>query len=777
MPAANSITGLNSGLDWSAIIDATIRFERNNAVLLEYEQAKKQAIVSAYQALQAKFFGLSAELSKLARPATFEQSMVSVSDESVLSATVDGSIGTGSYDIQVLSVARNHQLASQGFSDEFEASFGTGTISIQVGDAAAQEITIDSGNNSLSGIQKAINDADLGVTASTIYDGSASNPYRLLLSADSTGIANNIAITSSLTGGENLNYSGSSFDSPETLVMDTGSSSQISLGATAAYSGAENKIYTFTVGGTGTQTIGSDNITLDWTDGTNSGSIIVTQADTEVELVGTGADGLTLTFSAGDLTAGDTLQVGTFSPLLQQASDARITLGSTGGGGSPITVNSKTNSFDNLVGGLSVNIFKETASGESVTINTDQDIAAVKAQIESFITKFNNITDYIEEQNTYDQNADTAGALFGDSTIWSMQESLRSLLSSTIPGIESDFRQLYSIGIRTKADGTLAITDSARLDAALRDNLDDVISLFACDANSSNSYIQYISSTSKTTVGEALEVDITQAPTQGSYQGTEISNPATSAITLNNTNNRLKLVTDGLTSNEIILTAKTYETTDELIREIQTQIDNDLKIGSRGIEVEWIATDVDAGYISIISSTFGSTSSVDIADSQSDNAFTILGLSSGEKQEGLNVAGTINGEEAEGTGVMLVGKEGNATTEGLKLKITLNEGQVGSGVEGTITITKGKAAQLAEFVDSVTMSSDGTFDRRISSYQKQIELLAERVEDIDELLEIRRQSLYEQYYEMETIMGRLNSQSTFLTTQLDSLNANWALGR
>ena len=100
-------------------------------------------------------------------------SKIDVSDEYVLTAASSGRASAGSYDLQVLALARNHQMASQGFSDDSQALFGTGTITIAVGSGTVKTITIDATNNSLAGIKKAINDANVGVTASIINDGSA----------------------------------------------------------------------------------------------------------------------------------------------------------------------------------------------------------------------------------------------------------------------------------------------------------------------------------------------------------------------------------------------------------------------------------------------------------------------------------------------------------------------------------------------------------------------------------------------------------------------------
>jgi flagellar hook-associated protein 2 len=651
MPGFNSIDGLASGLDTTAIIDAIIQSERRNTVLLEQEQAQKTNIVSSLKALQAKFLALSTEVSRMSRKSTFENYSVNVSDDTYLTVDASGKAGTGSYDIRVLSVARNHQIASQGFTDESMAALGTGSITIQVGDGSAHTIDIDANNNSLVGVRKAINDADIGVTATIINDGSPNNPYRLVLSSEKTGVANRITMSSSLTG-------------------------------SAAYTGAQNKLYTFTVAGTGAQTIGSDSITLDWTDGTNSGSIIVTQADAEVELVGAGADGLNLVFSAGQLTAGDTFQVGTFSPLLQEASDARIAVGSSGGNSSPIVVSSETNTFKNVLAGLNFTIRKETPINESVTVTTDLDVASIRERINEFIRRYNDVNDFIDEQNSYNSETEESGSLFADISVQYMQQSLRRTLGSGISGLDSEFNHLFSVGIRTLGSGSLSITNPSRLEDALRDNLDDVIKLFTSAGTSSSTYIDFITSTAETSVGENLEVDITQAATNGRFQGSGITSPASTALTLNSSNNRLKLTVDGLVSDEIVLTEKTYTSSDELVREIQSKIDSDSRIGNRGLTVEWVTSASSTGYIQLTSSTYGSTSNVKINTALGNAAYNVLGLTNGSGHAGLDVEGTINGEPAEGRGQTLVGKEGNETTEGLKLKITLSQDQLASGVDG-----------------------------------------------------------------------------------------------
>lgn len=773
MSGFSSISGIFSGIDTSSLIDSIIEYERQPAVLMENDKTEKTNVITTLKALQAQVYALQAQTQKLTYAATYNKTAISVSDESYLSASAgSGDIAPGSYDIQVLAVARNHQLASQGFEDADLDNFGTGTITLGVGSASAQTITIDESNNSLIGIKDAINDANVGVTASIISDGSASNSYRLILTAKNTGVANTIKITSGLTGGANVNFSTATFDVPETIAFDSGSSAAVSLGATAAYTGSENKTYTFTIAGEGEQTIGSDNITIDWTDGTNSGSILVTQADFEYELVGDGADGLKLAFSSGTLTGGDTFQVQSFSPLLQKASDAKISFGAADGSGSPITVTNSTNTFTDVVPGVNLEVKKVTDPGDTVSVSTDVDVDAIKESISDFLDAYNKLQDYIDKQNTYDPETEEGGLLLGDSVIQTIQYSIRGILSSKIDNGSDNYNYLSSIGIRTGTDGQLSIKDSSRLENAIRENLHDVIDLFTDTGQTSTEGIEFVSAGTDAKEGQAYSVEITQAATRGTFTGVNINDPGSTPLVLDSTNNRLKLTVNGVVSNEIVLTAKTYNSTDELVKELQTRIDNDLKIGSSGLVVTW-QDDGGDGQLVLSSSTYGSASKISVDRTIDNNAATALGLAAGVAVDGKDVKGTINGEEATGSGQYLTGNNTNDTTSGLKLKVTLTEADLLDGAEGTVTLTKGLASRMNTILTSLNLAGEGLLDRRISSYQSQVDDLADQIDDFDARLEIRREYLEAKYNAMEEALAELDSVGSYLESQIAGLSANW----
>jgi flagellar hook-associated protein 2 len=774
MPSG-TIDGIISGLNTTEIIDAIMQYERRPAALMEADQAEKTNIITTLKALQAKIFAAQSKAQQLSYKTTFQKATISVSDESYLTATANGRVATGTYDLQVRSVARNHQIASQGFSAEDIAAFGTGEIQIAVGGMSPRTITIDAGNNTLTGIKDAINNARIGVTATIINDGSTSNPYRLILSADKTGLSNRISITSDLTGGPDFNFSTASFDAPEAVLMSTASSSQISLGATAAFTGSVNKTYTFTVQGTGSQVLGTDNITLDWTDGTNSGSIIVTQADFEVELVGAGADGLKLSFSSGELNGGDIFQVQTFAPLLQQASNAMIAFGSTGGSGSPITVVSETNRFQNVIAGVTLDVKDETADGEFVTVTTGIDVNAIKQSIQGFLDAYNDVNKFIDDQNKYDQKTQVGGVLLGDRVIQTMQYSLRGVMSSRVNSESERYRYLSSIGIRTGLDGQLTIRDSSRLEEALREDLDEVISLFTDSGYASTGAIEFVSSSPDTREGDDYSVDITRAATRGRYTGVDIADPGVTPLVLDSSNNRLRIRVNGKLSDDIILSARSYDTVAELVNELQLRIDSDIRIGSAGVEVSWVDSGSGEGHLELTSAMYGSKSLVAVDTTVSNGVASIIGLSSGVAATGQDVAGTINGEEAIGSGQNLTGAADNATTAGLKLKVTLTEDQIISGAEGTITLAKGMASKLNARFDSLTAKDEGLLDSRIKSYENQVENLTERIAEFDARLVSRRQRLLEQFQRMEDLLAQLSAQGDYITSQVENFNANWVI--
>ncbi|MFZ1685124.1 MAG: flagellar filament capping protein FliD, partial [Candidatus Zixiibacteriota bacterium] len=118
-------------------------------------------------------------------------------------------------------------------------------------------------------------------------------------------------------------------------------------------------------------------------------------------------------------------------------------------------------------------------------------------------------------------------------------------------------------------------------------------------------------------------------------------------------------------------------------------------------------------------------------------------------------------------------KDTNANTAGLKIRVTLDQSQVGNGTKGTITLAKGIGAKLNDLLDSFTASGNGMIDRQIKSYQTQVDSIKARIEEMNARLATKREDLFTRFNAMETALQQLSSQQQWLTGQLNSINANW----
>jgi flagellar hook-associated protein 2 len=188
-------TGIGSGLNISAIVTALTTAQgaaQNNA--LASRQTTLNAQVSAYGTFSSALSTLQATLTTLETPSLLAGFTATVADNTVATASASSSAVGGQYSLQVQNLATAATLNSQPVASA-NSVVGTGTLTIAVG-GSSTAITIDSTNNTLSGIAAAINGAanNPGVSASIVTTTAGA---RLVLSGTTTGAANAITVTQS----------------------------------------------------------------------------------------------------------------------------------------------------------------------------------------------------------------------------------------------------------------------------------------------------------------------------------------------------------------------------------------------------------------------------------------------------------------------------------------------------------------------------------------------------------------------------------------------------
>jgi flagellar hook-associated protein 2 len=143
---------------------------------------------------------------------------------------------------------------------------------------------------------------------------------------------------------------------------------------------------------------------------------------------------------------------------------------------------SASNTLDSAalgVSGLSLSVSSETTQ----TINVAGDNSAIRSKIDDFITKYNAVQNSIDFQTRVTKGADgkiKTSTLSGNSEMGEIARQLRSKVFSAVPGLSDGLQRLESIGIDFQTgSNSLQVKDSAKLEAALRDNPDKVTALIA----------------------------------------------------------------------------------------------------------------------------------------------------------------------------------------------------------------------------------------------------------------------------------------------------------
>ena len=118
------------------------------------------------------------------------------------------------------------------------------------------------------------------------------------------------------------------------------------------------------------------------------------------------------------------------------------------------------------------------------------------------------------------------------------------------------------------------------------------------------------------------------------------------------------------------------------------------------------------------------------------------------------MAGTINGEAADGNGQFLTGKVGNSRTEGLQIQYT----GTATGAIGTVSFQQGLSPLMAAQLEGFTDSANGALTARDNALKSQIDDIDERVASFTETLAIREQTLKLKFLAMERAIARLQQQ-------------------
>lgn len=383
-----SVSGIGSGIDWSAYIQA-VRNAKESALqrTLGKKSVKLTGQTNVFQGAQRIAQDLQTTMKGFAYQKDFLSKSVASTDKTVVTGVANLSASNASNTIYVdqLATNENWQASFSGVGSSVTSSTGTLAITVR---GKTTTLTVSAGTT-LQQLSDQINAAGIGVT-STIYDtgGGGATPARLSITDNLTGKSN-----TDQTAGVNFNLGFSS------TLTDLNTAS---FGATPVVEGKDSKV--------------------------------------------------------------------------------RMN-------GSATSVYHDSNTFSDLIPGVSLTLVSASATQQTLTVSSSTDAGTTK--INDFIQKYNTLITELKKATFYDVTLASAGKdqtnpTAGNAQLRDLIDQMQAAVLGSVNSLPQDrtVRSLTDAGIRSNYtsagsndNGTLTL-DSTKLSSAMASNYDDLVDFF-----------------------------------------------------------------------------------------------------------------------------------------------------------------------------------------------------------------------------------------------------------------------------------------------------------
>jgi flagellar hook-associated protein 2 len=412
--------------------------------------------------------------------------------------------------------------------------------------------------------------------------------------------------------------------------------------------------------------------------------------------------------------------------ILAQGADARITVGSD-----PLTqysITSTSNTFSGVIPGLSFTVSNEETN---VTVEASVDGTKIADDVKALVDAANGVLSTLSKQTGYDSSTKTGGALLGESAIRNLQQQILS----TVGGAGAP-------GISLTRDGKLAFdaakfTTAFEADPTRTKNLYGATSAFtpALGIPDGTALPLVRTATTAKAGNYAVQVAVTAAREQWRMDppGGDIGGQTV-------------VVMQG--SRVVTYTAGVGESIADAVAAMNSRMSS----SNLGVTAAVVGASV-----FFTASAAGTGSAFDV---------TMNGASATRTVAGRDVAGSIDGYDATGSGTILSLTEEASDANGLAFDTSaISDADVsgGGGYVGDVSYTPGLAQSLANLLEAVTDTRDGSLSRARANRLSDVADLQDSIDSWDRRLEARRATLTKQFTAMETAIAALRSQTSALS--------------
>jgi flagellar hook-associated protein 2 len=820
-----NFTGLISGLNTTSIISAEMAIYEQPLNALKTQQTNLNTQLSDLQALYGQVLTLQQAGDALAFPSAYTQAYAATSsDASTATATVTSAAQTGSVTLAVDQLATGSTAISsgtvaatndvvaagdlllgtggaalgiQGFAGTSGLATGAHTITVTqsssgatvTGTAApAATTTITSANDTL--------DVTVGGTAQTVT--LAAGTYTAGALAQAVTTASGGTLTASVGATGLLSVATTQQGSSATLQVTGGTAlGALGLAAGAAVTGTDGVVTvdgtatTVTdIAGTGTTTVALASGTGGTVNALLSGPLQAGTMTATNLSVGDGSLGAVVAAvnGAGLGITANALQVGTDQYALDLSSTKTGTVGgatidtqafATSGLGTMTTtsaaqnavvsiggvggyqVTSQTNTLTGVLPGVSIDL--QQASTSPVTISVTPDGTQLASTVQSLVDAANAVLSTISTDTSYDNQTGAAGPLNGNPELTGLAQQVLAVVGNAVgnSAAGSDGTAGESAGLAITSSGTITFNQTA-FEAAYAANPSAVQSLFAqagtftAASTALDGTVSLVGSSDDTTPG-SYAISVSQSATKAVDAGSATF--ASGAATLASA--ETYTVTSGTSTASYAATAG--ESVTDVIDGLNTAL------ATAGIQVSAALTGTAGSQqVQLASADYGSASSFSVATTGSDQ----LGLTgSGATFTGTDVVGTIDGQAATGAGQILTLEGGTTGADGLAVQVTAT-GITSATSLGTLSFTPGAAQSLAHLAKTAVLPSNGSLSLSITGLKSTLSEVGLEISQQQQLVDTQQTALTQEFANLESTLAKLNSESSFLTSQANASSSS-----
>ncbi len=816
MTAPISFSGIESGLNTTAIINAEMMSFDQPLQNLQTEQTNLNTQISDYQTLNSDLLSLQQAGDALASPLAFDQAFsASSSNPSVATGSISSGSSAGSITLAVDQLATGSTQISAGTvsaTNDVVASgnylFGAGGAAIGIGSFSGTS-GLAAGSHAIS-VTQASAGANVSATSavgSSITIGSSNNT----ITANIDGTSTTLTIASGTYTQSQLAQAISQA-SGGTLDASVNASGVISIATAQQGSSASLQI----TGGTSLSTLGLSTSSIVYgTDGiinvdgtSNTVSSISGSGTTQVTLnSGTGgtitanlSGGLSVgTMTAQNVSVGNgslasvvsainnanagvtatALQVGTNAYALEITSNKTGLVGAatidtqafTGsslgamqtttaaqnaivavGGTGGYQVTSSTNAVTGLLPGVTVNLSQVSASPVTLTVSPDG--TQVAGQVSALVKAANKLLSDISTYTAYDPSTNTAGPLNGQTALTELAQKVLSLVGNVIGNSAAgwDGAAGSSAGLAITSKGAITFDQNAFV-TAYDANPSAVQAMFTEGGSFSPASSSYS--------GQVTVAGASNTTTPGSY-AVSISQSASQAIDTGSVSFSSASSTLASAESYTITSGSASATyaasAGESISNVISGINASMAAAGIGVSASLVGTS-GAYNVQLSSADYGSAATFSVGASGTDQ----FGLTTGgSTYSGKDVVGTINGVAATGIGQTLTLDSSGNPADGLVLQVT-TPGITSATTLGSVGYSPGFAQSLANLSEQATLSPGGMISSTITGLNNTLNGVAGEIAVQQQLVNTQKKMLTQEFTKMEEALAQLNSISKFLS--------------